>query len=306
MIVNRGVIMNFLSVAEVAKLWSMSERSVRNYCAEGRIPGAILVGKTWMIPSDAAKPNRKARTSNSKKTLLYILKLEKESKLKGGIYHKVQIELTYNSNHIEGSCLTHDQTRYIYETNTIGLTNEVINVDDIVETANHFRCIDLIIDKANLNITENLIKQLHFILKNGTTDSRKNWFVVGDYKKLPNEVGGRVTTSPEKVEDEVKSLIEWYNNIKNKTLKDIIEFHYRFECIHPFQDGNGRVGRLLMFKECLKYNIVPFIIDDKLKTFYYRGLKEWKQEKGYLVDTCLAAQDQFKLYLDYFRIEHDK
>lgn len=298
--------MNFLSVAEVAKLWSMSERSVRNYCAEGRIHGAILVGKTWMIPSDAAKPNRKARTSNSKKTLLYILKLEKESKLKGGIYHKVQIELTYNSNHIEGSCLTHDQTRYIYETNTIGLTNEVINVDDIVETANHFRCIDLIIDKANLNITENLIKQLHFILKNGTTDSRKNWFVVGDYKKLPNEVGGRVTTSPEKVEDEVKSLIEWYNNIKNKTLKDIIEFHYRFECIHPFQDGNGRVGRLLMFKECLKYNIVPFIIDDKLKTFYYRGLKEWKQEKGYLVDTCLAAQDQFKVYLDYFRIEHDK
>lgn len=298
--------MNFLSVAEVAKLWSMSERSVRNYCAEGRIPGAILVGKTWMIPSDAAKPNRKARTSNSKKTLLYILKLEKESKLKGGIYHKVQIELTYNSNHIEGSCLTHDQTRYIYETNTIGLTNEVINVDDIVETANHFRCIDLIIDKANLNITENLIKQLHFILKNGTTDSRKNWFVVGDYKKLPNEVGGRVTTSPEKVEDEVKSLIEWYNNIKNKTLKDIIEFHYRFECIHPFQDGNGRVGRLLVFKECLKYNIVPFIIDDKLKTFYYRGLKEWKQEKGYLVDTCLAAQDQFKVYLDYFRIEHDK
>ena len=298
--------MNFLSVAEVAKLWSMSERSVRNYCAEGRIPGAILVGKTWMIPSNAAKPNRKARTSNSKKTLLYILKLEKESKLKGGIYHKVQIELTYNSNHIEGSCLTHDQTRYIYETNTIGLTNEVINVDDIVETANHFRCIDLIIDKANLNITENLIKQFHFLLKNGTTDSRKNWFVVGDYKKLPNEVGGRVTTSPEKVEDEVKSLIEWYNNIKNKTLKDIIEFHYRFECIHPFQDGNGRVGRLLMFKECLKYNIVPFIIDDKLKTFYYRGLKEWKQEKGYLVDTCLAAQDQFKVYLDYFRIEHDK
>ena len=298
--------MNFLSVAEVAKLWSMSERSVRNYCAEGRIPGAILVGKTWMIPSDAAKPNRKARTSNSKKTLLYILKLEKESKLKGGIYHKVQIELTYNSNHIEGSCLTHDQTRYIYETNTIGLTNEVINVDDIVETANHFRCIDLIIDKANLNITENLIKQLHFLLKNGTTDSRKNWFVVGDYKKLPNEVGGRVTTSHEKVEDEDKSLIEWYNNIKNKTLKDIIEFHYRFECIHPFQDGNGRVGRLLMFKECLKYNIVPFIIDDKLKTFYYRGLKEWKQEKGYLVDTCLAAQDQFKVYLDYFRIEHDK
>lgn len=298
--------MNYLSVSEIAKLWNLSERSIRNYCAEGRIPGAMLVGKTWMIPSDAVKPDRKARISNNKKTLLDILRLEKESKLKGGIYHKVQIELTYNSNHIEGSRLTHDQTRYIYETNTIGLTDEVINVDDIVETANHFRCIDLIIDKANLNITENLIKQLHFILKNGTTDSRKNWFVVGDYKKLPNEVGGRVTTSPEKVEDEVKSLIEWYNNIKNKTLNDIIEFHYRFEYIHPFQDGNGRVGRLLMFKECLKYNIVPFIIDEQLKMFYYRGLKEWEQEKGYLIDTCLASQDQFKAYLDYFRIEYDK
>jgi len=298
--------MNFLSVSEIAKLWNLSERSVRNYCAEGRIPGAYLFGKTWMIPSDAVKPDRKARVSNNKKTLLDILKLEKESKLRGGIYHKVQIELTYNSNHIEGSRLTHDQTRYIYETNTIGLTDEVINVDDIVETANHFRCIDLIIDKANLNITENLFKQLHFILKNGTTDSRKNWFVVGDYKKLPNEVGGRVTISPEKVEDEVKSLIQWYNNIKNKTLNDIIEFHYRFEYIHPFQDGNGRVGRLLMFKECLKYNIVPFIIDEKLKMFYYRGLKEWKQEKGYLIDTCLEAQDQFKVYLDYFRIEYDK
>lgn len=298
--------MNFLSVSEIARLWNMSERSVRNYCSEGRIPGAYLVGKTWMIPSDAVKPERKARVSNNIKTLLDILKLEKESKLKGGLYHKVQIELTYNSNHIEGSRLTHDQTRYIYETNTIGLTGEVINVDDIVETTNHFRCIDLIIDKANLNITENLIKQLHFILKNGTTDSRKNWFVIGDYKKLPNEVGGRVTTSPEKVRAEVKSLIEWYNNIKNKTLNDIIEFHYRFEYIHPFQDGNGRVGRLLMFKECLKYNIVPFIIDEKLKMFYYRGLKEWEQEKGYLIDTCLAAQDQFKAYLDYFRIKYDK
>ncbi|MBQ2891762.1 MAG: Fic family protein [Bacilli bacterium] len=298
--------MNFLSVSEIAKLWNLSERSVRNYCAEGRIPGAYIVGKTWMIPSDAVKPDRKARVSNNNKTLLDILKLEKESKINGGIYYKVQIELTYNSNHIEGSRLTHDQTRYIYETNTIGLTDEVINVDDIVETANHFRCIDLIIDKANLNVTENLIKQLHLILKNGTTDSRKNWFVVGYYKKFPNEVGGRVTTSPEKVKDEVKSLIEWYNNIKNKTLNDIIEFHYRFESIHPFQDGNGRVGRLLMFKECLKYNIVPFIIDEKLKMFYYRGLKEWKQEKGYLIDTCLAAQDQFKVYLDYFRIEYDK
>ena len=298
--------MSYLSVSEVAKLWNLSERSVRNYCAEGRIQGAMLVGKTWMIPSDAIKPERKVRVSSAKKTLLDILKLEKDSKLKGGIYHKVQIELTYNSNHIEGSRLTHDQTRYIYETNTIALTDGVVNVDDIVETVNHFRCIDLVIDRANLNITVNLIKQLHFILKNGTSDSRKNWFVVGDYKKLPNEVGGRVTTSPEKVEEEVKSLIVWYNNIKNKTLNDIIEFHYRFEYIHPFQDGNGRVGRLLMFKECLKYNIVPFIIDEKIKMFYYRGLKDFKQEKGYLIDICLLAQDQFKTYLEYFKIEYDK
>lgn len=297
--------MNYLNVKEIAKLWNLSERSIRNYCSEGRILGATLVGKTWMIPSNAVKPERKDKKIIFKKTLLDILKLEKESKLKGGIYHKIQIELTYNSNHIEGSSLTHDQTRYIYETNTIGLTNEVINVDDIVETANHFKCIDLIIEKAKLNITESLIKQLHFILKNGTSDSRKNWFVVGDYKKLPNEVGGRVTTSPENVENEIKSLITWYNNIKEKTLNDIIEFHYRFEYIHPFQDGNGRVGRLLMFKECLKYNIVPFIIDEKFKMYYYRGLKEWKQEKGFLINTCLSAQDQFKTYLDYFRIEYN-
>ncbi len=298
--------MNYLSVSEIAKLWNLSERSVRNYCAEGRIFGSVLIGKTWMIPSDAVKPKRKVRDIIRKKTLLAILRTEKESKLKGGIYHKIQIELTYNSNHLEGSRLTHDQTRYIYETNTIGLTDNVINVDDIVETANHFRCIDLIIDKANLSITENLIKELHFTLKNGTSDSRKNWFAVGDYKKLPNEVGGKVTTSPEKVKNEIKKLLDWYNNIENKTLNDIICFHCKFEDIHPFQDGNGRVGRLLMFKECLKYNIVPFIIDEKLKMFYYRGLKEWKEEKGYLINTCLSAQDQFKTYLDYFRIEYDK
>lgn len=296
--------MDYLSVSDIAKLWNLSERSVRNYCAEGRIIGAFLVGKTWMIPADAKKPDRKIKEGTINKTLLDILKIEKESKLTGGIYHKVQIELTYNSNHIEGSRLTHDQTRYIYETNTIGLNSGVVNVDDIIETANHFRCIDLIIDKAKINITENFIKQLHNILKNGTTDSRKNWFAVGDYKKLPNEVGGMITTKPEDVKKEVKALLDWYNAILNKTFNDIIEFHYRFESIHPFQDGNGRVGRLLVFKECLKYNIVPFIIDEDLKMFYYRGLKEWKQEKGYLLDTCLSAQDKFKAYLDYFRIEY--
>ena len=267
--------MKYLSVSEIAKLWNLSERSVRNYCAEGRVDGAILSGKVWIIPKNAKKPDRKNKKNIMNKSLLDILKEQKETKLKGGIYHKVQIELTYNSNHIEGSKLTHDQTRYIYETNTIGLSNEVINIDDILETSNHFRCIDFIIDKANSSITENLIKQLHFILKNGTSDSRRDWFAVGEYKKVPNEVGGKETTSPENVEKEIKSLLNWYNNISKITIKDIIEFHYRFECIHPFQDGNGRVGRLLMFKECLKHNMVPFIIDERIKLYYYRGLKEW-------------------------------
>ena len=295
--------MKYLSVSETAKKWGLSERSVRNYCKQGRVLGAYLNGKTWLIPENAIKPERKG-TRTIKNTLLEILKKEKEAKLKGGIYHKIQIELTYNSNHIEGSTLTHDQTRYIYETNTIGLEKEVTNVDDIVETVNHFRCVDLIIDKANFNITESLIKELHLILKSGTSDSRKSWFAIGDYKKVPNEVGGLETTKPEDVSKEIKSLIEWYNSLENKTLEEILEFHYKFEAIHPFQDGNGRVGRLIMFKECLKYNIVPFIIDEDLKMFYYRGLKEWKNEKGFLTDTCLSAQDQFKIYLDYFKIDY--
>ncbi len=296
--------MKYLSVSETAKKWGLSERSVRNYCKQGRVLGAYLNGKTWLIPENAIKPERKG-TRTIKNTLLEILKKEKEAKLKGGIYHKIQIELTYNSNHIEGSTLTHDQTRYIYETNTIGLEKEVTNVDDIVETVNHFRCVDLIIDKANFNITESLIKELHLILKSGTSDSRKSWFAIGDYKKVPNEVGGLETTKPEDVSKEIMSLIEWYNSLENKTLEEILEFHYKFEAIHPFQDGNGRVGRLIMFKECLKYNIVPFIIDESFKLFYYRGLKEWKNERGYLIDTCLSAQDKFKKYLDYFRIDYN-
>ena len=297
--------MTYLSVSEIAKKWEMSERSVRNYCAEGRIDGAILVGKTWTIPEDAVKPDRKKKASNLPKTLLGILKEEKRSSLTGGIYHKIQIELTYNSNHIEGSRLTHDQTRYIYETNTIGVADGVVNVDDVVETANHFRCIDYIIDKAESNISEAMIKELHRLLKSGTSDSRVSWFAVGDYKKVPNEVGGRETTAPELVAVEMKKLISAYNSIENKTFEDIIDFHYRFEKIHPFQDGNGRVGRLILFKECLKYGFVPFIIDEELKMFYYRGLSEWQRERGYLIDTCFAAQDKFKRYLDYFRVTYN-
>lgn len=296
--------MRYLSVSETAEKWNISERSVRNYCAQGRVPGAFLTGKTWNIPEDATKPERRNRRSEQPKTLLYILKDEKKNKYSGGIYHKTQIELTYNSNHIEGNRLTREQTRYIFETNTIGLENEVLNVDDIIETTNHFRCIDMIIDHANATLTEKLIKELHLTLKNGTSDSRKEWFAVGAYKKLPNEVGGMETALPEEVADKMKHLLTEYNAKNDKTFEDILEFHVQFERIHPFQDGNGRVGRLIMFKECLKYHIVPFIIEDDLKMFYYRGLKEWDNKKGYLTDTCLAAQERFKAYLDYFRIRY--
>ena len=296
--------MNYISVIDAAKKWNISERSVRNYCAEGRVSGAVLVGKTWMIPDGAEKPVRKIRSDASPETLLDILQREKKALLPGGIYHKVQIELTYNSNHIEGSRLTHDQTRYIFETNTIGVTSDNLNVDDIVETSNHFRCIDLVIENAMSILTEGFIKELHRVLKNGTSDSRQSWFAVGDYKKLPNEVGGKDTTLPEDVAVEMKSLLSNYNAEKEKTLEEILDFHYRFERIHPFQDGNGRVGRLILFKECLRNNIVPFIIDEELKMFYYRGLSEWTLERGYLTDTCLAAQDKFKRYLDYFKIPY--
>ncbi len=298
--------MRYLSVAEIAKKWNISERSVRNYCATGRVPGAFLTGKTWNLPEDAIKPERSNQKKKQPYTLLDILKEQKASKYSGGIYHKTQIELTYNSNHMEGSRLTHDQTRYIFETNTIGIENEVINVDDVIETVNHFRCIDLIIESAKAPLTEKFIKELHLILKNGTTDSRKEWFAVGNYKKLPNEVGGMETTLPEDVPGKMKILLTEYNAKEDKTLDNILDFHVKFERIHPFQDGNGRVGRLIMFKECLKYNIVPFIIEDNLKLYYYRGLKEWNQEKGYLTDTCLAAQDKYKGYLDFFRIEYEK
>ena len=296
--------MKYVSVAQIAKKWNVSERTVRNYCAEGKIPEAFLTGKTWNIPEDAQRPDRINKKSDEPETLLDVLRIEKASGTKGGIYHKVQIELTYNSNHMEGSRLTHDQTRYIYETNTIGVEAGTVNVDDIVETANHFRCIDLVIDSAGQMLSEPFIKTLHRTLKSGTSDSRKDWFAAGDYKKIPNEVGGQDTTAPEEVPTEMKQLLASYNRKPDKTLEDLIAFHVAFESIHPFQDGNGRVGRLILFKECLKNGIVPFIIDEDLKLFYYRGLHEWNTERGYLIDTCLSAQDKFKKYLDYFRIPY--
>ena len=280
--------MEYLSVAKMAEKWGISERSVRNYCAQGRIAGAKLIGKTWYIPEDAQKPERTNR-KRKEPALLQILREQKASKMTGGIYHKVQIDLTYNSNHMEGSRLTHDQTRYIFETNTIGFENEAVNVDDVIETANHFRCIDMVIDQAGNALTEKFIKELHSVLKTGTSDSRKDWFAVGEYKKLPNEVGGADTALPEEVAGKMRELLSKYNVLPSKTFEDIVAFHVAFERIHPFQDGNGRVGRLILFKECLKYNIVPFIIEDNLKLFYYRGLKEWDREKGFLMDTCLTA-----------------
>lgn len=297
--------MKYLSVTEIAKRWNLSERSVRNYCAQGKIEGAFLTGKTWNIPEDAQKPDRVNKKVTEPVTLLDVLKAEKAAKLSGGIYHKIQIELTYNSNHIEGSRLTHDQTRYIFETNTIGLEGAAVKVDDIVETANHFKCIDLVIENAKKPITEAFIKELHRTLKNGTTDARQEWFAVGDYKRRPNTVGDLETTQPEEVAVKMKKLLAEYNTKQEKSFDELLDFHYRFERIHPFQDGNGRIGRLLLFKDCLKYNIVPFIIGEDLKLFYYRGLKEWANERGYLRDTCLAAQDQFKRYLDYFHIKYE-
>ena len=289
--------MGFISVKEAAKKWNISERSVRNYCENNLIDSAFLKGKTWYIPSNAVKPSRKKIN-----TLLEVLKEEKERKYSGGIFHKTQIELTYNSNHIEGSKLTHDETRYIYETNTIGIDNKAINVNDIIETVNHFRCIDYIIDNGDKKLSETMIKEIHRILKNGSLDQYKYSFKVGRYKALPNEVGGRETTLPENVSKEMKELLSSYNLKKKKSLFDIIDFHVQFERIHPFQDGNGRVGRLIMFKECLKNNITPFIISDELKMFYYRGLNEWGIINEYLLDTVLTTQDIYKSYLNYFQI----
>ncbi len=293
-------IMKYISVKQFAERYGISERSARHYCATGKIEGAFLTGKTWNIPDDAVLPGRK--TSRKVSPLLKALREQKAVRLKGGIYHRTQIDLTYNSNHMEGSRLTHEQTRYIFETNTIGITDEAVNIDDVLETVNHFRCIDHIIDHAEEKLTEDFIKHLHEMLKNATSDSRREWFAVGEYKRLPNEVGGIETTLPEDVHREMAALLKRYNAVKEHSLEEILDFHVCFERIHPFQDGNGRVGRLLMFKECLASGHVPFIITEDLRMFYYRGLQEWGHINGYLTDTCLTAQDNYKDLLRYFKI----
>ncbi|MBO7507726.1 MAG: Fic family protein [Paludibacteraceae bacterium] len=291
--------MEYISVNQFAEKHGISERTARNYCAVGKIEGAFLSGKTWNIPADAVLPQKKKRKISP---LLERLRQEEECRLKGGIYHRTQIDLTYNSNHIEGSRLTKEQTRYIFETNTLGVTTESTRIDDILETVNHFRCIDYIIDHATEKITEPHVKQLHSMLKHNTSDSLKSWFAVGDYKRLPNEVGGEETALPQDVHKRMKALLAAYNANKTITFDDILDFHVQFERIHPFQDGNGRVGRLLMFWQCLQNNIEPFIITEELRMFYYRGLQNWGQVNGYLRDTCLTAQDEYKKLMEYFRI----
>lgn len=293
--------MEYISVSQFAQKFGISERTVRNLCATGKIESVFLTGKTWNIPSDAVLPQKRKKKISP---LLARLREEKETKLKGGIYHRTQIDLTYNSNHIEGSRLTKEQTRYIFETNTLGITTENTRIDDIMETVNHFRCIDFIIDHATDKITEPLIKQLHLILKSNTSDSQKSWFAVGDYKRLANEVGEQETVQPEQVHRHMKALLADYNALKKAELDDIIDFHVRFERIHPFQDGNGRVGRLILFWQCLQNSIVPFIITEDLRLYYYRGLQNWGETNGYLRDTCLTAQDNYTAILDYFKIKY--
>ena len=293
--------MDYISVSRFAELHGISERTARNYCATGKIEGAFLTGKTWNIPADAALPKRnKTKVS----PLLSDLRKQKEAQMKGGIYHRTQIDLTYNSNHIEGSRLTKEQTRYIFETNTLGITSENTRIDDIMETVNHFRCVDYVIDHATDKITEPHIKQLHFMLKTNTSDSQKPWFAVGDYKRLTNTVGEEETAQPKEVHKKMKALLDDYYSKKQITLDDILDFHVHFERIHPFQDGNGRIGRLLMFWQCLQAGAVPFIITEELRLFYYRGIQNWGQVNGFLRDTCLTAQDQYKASLDYFGIRY--
>jgi hypothetical protein len=294
--------MDYTSVRETAEKWGITERVVRGYCADGRIEGAYLKGKTWNIPENAEKPARKERQRLIPADLLGRLRLEKEQGISGGIYHKIQIEMTYNSNHMEGSCLTHEQTRFIFETNTVGVTDGDVRVDDIIETVNHFRCIDAVIGWAERPLSENMLKQLHRMLKTETADSRKKWFAVGEYKRVVNEVGGLPTVSPREVPARMKALMADYRSLHKPELDDLLEFHYRFERIHPFQDGNGRIGRLILLKECLKNGIVPFIIEDEMKWYYYRGLREWEKERGFLRETCLAAQDRFRAWMEYFEL----
>lgn len=291
--------MRLVPEEEYAANHGLTVQTVRDCCAKGKLPGAVQEGEMWRIPADAPLPDEVKHSP-----LLVALREQMESKMRGGIYHRTQIDLTYNSNHIEGSRLSKEQTRYIYETNTIGVTDEAVSVDDIIETTNHFRCIDFVIEHAEEPLTEEMIKSLHALLKAGTSDADRPWFAVGEYKRLPNEVGGKETAAPEDVPAAMRALLQEYSGKGEVSLEEILDFHYRLEMIHPFQDGNGRIGRLIIFKECLAHHIVPFIITEELKMYYYRGLDRWEEVRGYLLDTCLTAQDRYRAILDYFRITY--
>jgi len=298
--------MKYITVAEAAEKWGLTPRSVQIHCEKGNIPGVNMLGKTWRIPADAERPRRKPRSKALPADVLAILKSEKRGHISGGLYHRLQIDFTYNTNHMEGSRLTHEQTCWIFETRTIGDLPGDLPVDDIIETANHFRCIDLVIESAGAALTERYIKMLHAQLKSGTGDSRKDWFAVGDYKRLANVVGDMETCPPGDVHREMVKLLVWYKEA-DKTFENILDFHARFEKIHPFQDGNGRVGRLILLKECLKYRITPFVIAEKLRKFYYLGLREWQgrpKSRLRLLETCRAGQDAF--ILDLRRFGHEK
>ena len=289
---------------DIAEILEVEPGTISKYesgMIEPNIESIKRLAETFGITIDELLKNEDEKFDISKIDILECLKEQKEMRLKGNLYHNTQVIFAYNTNHIEGSKLTEDQTRYIFETNTILFEEQTVaSVDDILETANHFKLVDYMLDVAEEKLTEEMIKEFHKILKEGASDSRKEWFNVGEYKQKANEVGNIKTTLPKNVQRDMVKLLEWYNLLENVKLEDIIEFHYRFECIHPFQDGNGRIGRIIMFKECLKNNIIPFIILDKDKLFYYRGLKEYKSEKGYLIDTCLNAQDQYKKMIEYY------
>lgn len=273
------------TIAKIAKGEKLSKRSIQKI--------ADYLGVVSELLMREVSDNR----------ILQVLREEKEMKLPGGLYHELQVRMTYNSNHMEGSRLSEDQTRLIFETNTLDV-GEGISVDDVLETVHHFRAIDYVIDIAEDELTEDIIKQLHYILKQDTKDSTLSWFAVGDYKKRANVVGGRETSKPSEVHKHMKALLAGYNSRTDVTLEDIIALHAEFECIHPFQDGNGRVGRLVALKECLRHNVIPFIIEDAKKNYYYRGLMEWRNERGWLIDTCLDGQDTFIRFLDMLEIPH--
>ena len=288
-------------IAEILEVEPGTISKYESGMIEPNIESIKRLAETFEITIDELLKNEDEKFDISKIDILECLKEQKEMQLKGNLYHNTQIIFSYNTNHIEGSKLTEDQTRYIFETNTILFEGQTVaSVDDILETANHFKLVDYMLDVAEEKLTEEMIKEFHKILKEGTSDSRKEWFNVGEYKKLANEAGNIQTSLPKNVAKDMAKLMKWYNSLEKITIKEIIEFHFRFERIHPFQDGNGRVGRIIAFKECLKNNIVPFIILDKDKLFYYRGLKEYKTEKGFLIDTCLNAQDQYINMIEYY------